>query len=359
MFTLQYRFILDGERGFFQAGPDGREDTFSLSYAVDNLSSATRFLFSIGQDHPNSYLLSVFGLSSILLFCYYCIRKANRLTGMSARGTVAYFFLLAIAFYALVITFFNFGLFEVYITNRLSFPLYLAFILFTPFVIRRMEKAFVLTALIFGLFCGAISIMVLPEENIITYGAQFSLMVLAYGGVMALAWQKPTWRKTIIPGFLIFTILTATIPISRAQRYSKAYESNDVVMAQIEFLEKVDPEEKILWAAAAPYPGLLTMTNCISVQKLNSRAMVAKRSLTDKVYTNIYIGRTFNLNNEGEWQRFHKDLELLNEDIFELEMIREKIIEPGILVRFERVVAIHLPSEPVEELAIPLTPGDL
>jgi hypothetical protein len=90
------------------------------------------------------------------------------------------------------------------------------------------------------------------------------------------------------------------------------------------------------------------MTNCVTIRKLNSRPEPAMRSLADKVYTDIYVGRTFNLDGEGNWNVFHEQEEYLNEEIFELETVAETIIEPGVIVRFDRIAAVHLP-EPAPE----------
>lgn len=353
LYTLQFRMLHDSQFSFFQAGPNGRTDTFSLSYLGENLRSAFRFYFWVGMDMPNSYILSTFGFAAIPPFIYWFGKRwRNVLNGRDPKGTTVVILFLAIGLYCLVIGVFNFGMLDRYITHRLGLPILLFFILISPFILRRFKKPYLVLVLITGVASTAFVFSGFDRKAILSDGILFGFAILSFlGGMWWLLKSCPNPRTGVL-AFPVIYILTITMPVGHAHRYSQQYKSNDIIMEEIAFLEERKDKEKILFVAESHYAALLTRTNSTFISVLNEHPGVAKEHLDRKVYTSIYVARRFERDNKLNWNLV-KEEEYLDPDVFVLEPVYEKHLKNNVILVFSRLVDVILPEEtqplPVDE----------
>ncbi len=340
VFAMHYRVILSGVQTVFQEGPNGRIHTFSLGYAVDNLTSAGEFLFSIGFANPNSYLLTILGFTAILGFCAYGLLRGKNLQGKDPQGTVMFFFFMAISLNCLVIIFFNYGLFNRHITNRLSLPLQLLFILIIPFILTRFRRTYVLGSLVFLLLSGVYHVYITNTEDIIHSGIQIGTAFVA--GVGLLYWIYNHKRNTIRYFFLVPVsyILTIGMPVAHSQRYEQEYNSNDIVQLDFTFIEhRTDTESRIFWLTPTPYAGLMTRTNTGSLVKFKEAPSQLWNLVNEKYFSDVYIPRLFYLQEDGTY-KVKYDRDYLDPERFEVETVFETSVGLGVIYRVDRLVDI-------------------
>jgi len=312
------------------------------------LLSAVRFFFATGQIQPNSYLLSVLGFSALFAFLYYALRRSRFLTGKDPKGTVILIFTLAMFLFCLVIAFFNFGMFDRYITSRLSLPLYLYFIILVPYMMKRLRRHYTVWTLLFGLVCAFITFSSFDRETILKTGSQFTLLLFGFMAGMYWLSKKAAHPQSGILLIPLIYILTVTMPVGHSQRYSKSYKSANIIMEEIKFIEERQDHEKILFVSGNQYSALLTQTNSTFIDVLKRYPNVAFEHLRHKMYTSIYISRRFERNAEdGEFYPVKED-ESLDQEIFITETVYEKPLNNTIHLRFERLVEVHLPEEDAE-----------
>lgn len=344
LYTVQFRMIHSADYSFFQAGPNGRVDTFSLSYAKENLVSAMNFFFSTGQGQPNSYLLSVFGISSIFAFCYWAFRRSKFLSGLDYKGTTVYYFLIASAISSLVIVFFNFGMLDRYVTNRLSLPIHLLFILLTPFVFRRLGRTYIVMTLLFGLLAAFMTYSGFDKKTILSSGILFAVVFLSFVGGMFWLWKYSRHPRTallFVPGIYILTVV---MPIGHAHRYSEKYMSNDIIIEEINFIKERQDEEKMLFVAGHQYSAMLTMTNTTFIDILAAYPHVAYMHLQSRIYNSIYVSRRFERDDEGVFNLVNEN-EYLDPEIFILEPVYVKPLTTAVYMEISRLVEVVMPED--------------
>lgn len=341
---LQYRMILNSSHGFFQSGPMERTETFSLSYIQENLSSALRYFFSVGQMQPNSILLTVFGLTGLGMFLYYGLKKPTLLTGKNAKATTLFIFTMAIALFTVVVCVFNFGLFDRFITSRLSLPIQLFLIIVPAFVIRRFGKHYVSAAMLLGCICTAVIFFNLKEGSYLSIGLPLLISVFAYTSAMAWIWKKSSSHIKYILLIPIFYTIAIGIPVGRSHIYAQDYKSNDLILREMEFIESRKNEEKILWVSRIMYSALLTRTNGITIDRVSQNPQILKDLLERKFYNSIYIARRFELKESGEFGLVDS-FEYIDESIFKLDTVKEVTLEMNVLIRFSRITDVFLPDD--------------
>lgn len=349
IYAMHYRLILSNSTLAFQEGPNGRIDTFSTSYAIENLYSAVSYLFGIGQNSSNSYVLSVLGITAIGFFCHYGLRKSRRMTGSNARETVMFFFLMAGFLFSLVITFFNFGVFDQYITNRLSFPLQLVFILFIPFIFRRYRAHYLLGVIVAGLATSCLAINLMTRPTLLSKGITFGIAVILFCGALYAIRYFKVRQFERFSLLLLLHIFMITMPIAHAHRYTQGYRSNDAANLALEFIGERKDKEKILWISYIPYPALLQEVGAFPITRMKSDPARVLHQIEHRNYSHVYIPRLFTYMEEEEGFKVYREEDELDETIFELEPVFEFPVKGGLLYRIDRLKAIHLDLPEEEE----------
>jgi len=342
--TLHYRMILLQNQSYFQAGPNGRDLTFSLSYAYENLASACRFLLSVGFGHANSYLLSIFGFTSLALFVIYLWKRAPSRMGQEAKITVMTAFLISIILLSLVLTFFNFGLFDNFITSRLSLPLHLLFIILIPFIAARFRGKFPLSAVIGGLLISFFTAMLLPNSGVSLLSIQFTIAMISLTAIGLWMWR--TAHPTLIG--LSFTvglyILTIGMPIGYTHRYSQRYISNDIVETELAFLKGIPKDEKILWISSAPYPAFLLKVNTASPVTVGAQPGILDKHLKEANYDAIYFSRRMTKTGTNEYKCL-EEVDNLDPDVFHMELVKDFRMNLDKRLQINRLTGVTLKAE--------------
>jgi hypothetical protein len=342
--AIHYFIVTGNSSHYFQEGPGGRSQTFSLDYFSDNIGSAGRFLFSVGQSLPNSILLTMFGFSSCLLFVYYAFWSSKKKKKVAPiPSTLLLIFLFGVILHLSLVLVFNYGVFDSYLTARLSLPLNLLMILLVPFAIKRFGKTALLTTLVFSLISFYFVFINLSADFVSTVGLQF---VAGFVGFMALG--VVIWRKTLSPmtGATIMClayIVAIGMPVGHAQRYSKRANHNDTIMAELEFLNE-RKDERILWISSTPYAALLHEVNCLPIAEMTQNPARIKSYLADASYDAIYISRRLKRQPDEAFQLIEKR-EDFDGDIFITEKAASMKFNMTTRVEIDRIVEVRLPKE--------------
>lgn len=344
MNAIQFRMIQEAEHGFFQEGPNGRTDTFSLSYAGENLASAKNFFFAIGSATPNSYLLTVFGIASVVGFLVLLFNHKPSVLARSHKSAGACALVAAIFLFACVVTFFNFGLFDRHITSRLSLPIHLLFILLPPYVLRRLGREYIVILLITGLGSLAFSLSGFDRKALLSTGIMMIPLVIGFTAALLWIWKRADNPRSVVLALPVIFILTTTIPVGHAHRYSQNYVSNDILLTEIQFIEERKDQERILFISENQYSSMLTETNATYISTLKENPKVAQEHLKRNMYASIYVSRAFERGDKGILQ-LSKEKHHLDPDVFELETVAEIHIGANNLMKFERLLDVHLPTE--------------
>ncbi len=350
LFAMNYRLILNESNNAFQDGPNGRTDTFSLDYIGENLTSAGDYLFHIGFEFSNSYLLTVLGFTSLFVFCWYALKRSRRLTGADPKATVMFFFLMSVVMFSMVIVVFNFGLFSIYITNRLSFPIQLLFIMVTPFVVTRMGKRFITGFLFVLLFCGVFATYLMLASEIIATGIQYGLAMAGGSGLLygiRVKSRNPVLGFALVP--LVY-ILTIGLPTMHSKHYSHNYKSNKVVAHALKFIEDQSEVEKLFWISSSPFEGILTRNNTAPLANFKRAPEELWRYALQRNCNSVYIPRLFKLGPDGTYG-VREEKEYLDPRRFRTKTVFERAVDRGIILRIDRleeVVAAEEVNAPAE-----------
>jgi hypothetical protein len=112
------------------------------------------------------------------------------------------------------------------------------------------------------------------------------------------------------------------MPVAHAGRYSQKYVSNDIVQAELGFLNEHKENEKILWISSAPYPAFLTLVNCTSPVIVAEQPQMLKHHLIEANYDAIYLSQGMDRvgTNTFECVEYRDNLD---PSIFKFEAVRE------------------------------------
>ncbi|MEX0326094.1 MAG: glycosyltransferase family 39 protein [Puniceicoccaceae bacterium] len=288
--SIHYFIVTNNSGRYFQSGPGGRESTFSIDYFSDNVGSAGTFLFSVGQGLPNSILLTMLGFSALLLFLYYAMVNSRKKRTATVASTILLFLMLGVVLHLSLVLLFNYGVFDSYLTARLSLPLNLLFILLVPFVYRRFGRRAIAATLAVSLVCLYFVFLNLPPEFLSTVGLQFLVAVMGFLILGAAVWLKrvPSVKAATIA--CLAYIIAIGLPVGHAQRYSKRANHNDTIMGELAFLKERE-NERILWVSSTPYAALLNQVNCLPITYAKDDPAKLKTYLEEDSYDSIYISR--------------------------------------------------------------------
>jgi 4-amino-4-deoxy-L-arabinose transferase-like glycosyltransferase len=340
---LHYRLITSGSTRAFQEGPGGREATFSLQYIQENLTSAGRFLFAIGKQQPNSYLLTVCGIAAVVCLCIYALRKPKSFGGARPGPTVLFHLLIGIGMLCGLLAVFNFGLFDNYITNRLSLPLHLLWIIAIPCMLSWMPRVYPLAVLMVAIASAAGVLMVMDEAQGINTGMRF-VAVMA----VVIVWLMVLWRRPSAPlrQFIVATLLVIaaiSLPTSHSALYSQRYDSNRQVMADIHFVEQRSKEQRLLWISnPPPYAGLVNRVSTVPWHML----LPNKEHLMDRLdrheFDAAYFSALMVRQPDGQYVPHERAPDLSH---FETEIVDRVRVAPGRRMDYHRIIGIAKDEE--------------
>ena len=232
--AIHQRYALEFGKFYWQAGPGGRSDTFSLEYLGINLRSTWDFAFSLGTNHPNSPILSILGTSGLaVLLGGLLLRK------IPADKRPVIFLLIALFLHNFAtILFFNFGIFTEYTTSRLSLPFHYFLALFAVLAFHYLPKHLIRLAII--LLVAVIFVQTYPytkanwESNGIVI--LFTLLGGLGGGFFLLEKGRAhSWKFSAVTLILSLVFIT---PKLRNQSYSHAYAPSKSVALSMDFIRE-------------------------------------------------------------------------------------------------------------------------
>lgn len=331
----------------FQPGPNDRVALFALAYAPENLSSAIRFLFSVGFEHPNSLLLSVSGLAALLCFLWLGLRKGKSWNGQNPAGTTAFFLLMAVVCHALVITFFNYGLFDQFITSRLSLPLHLLWIILVPYCLQRLRHRYLLVALLVFLGVASLHIGAMDKPTLQVTGSRYGIAILLATGLLYYSYKVK--RTGLLPvGITLSYLFAVTLPVAHSHRYSQLYKVSAAFMEEVRFLESRKPNERILWVSALPYAAILNRVNFQNPNALIADPDRLQVHLDRQHFDQIYFSRHLARDENGN---FDDALHTIDHARLEYEPVHRKKLGLAHQLEIYRVTGLAAPAAAAETSA--------
>jgi hypothetical protein len=340
--TIHYLIVSKDSERYFQSGPNGREVTFSLSYFSENVEAAGEFLFSVGSRMPNSLLVTILGLSACILFLhyYFMIGRRKRHASASAMALLILFF--GVVLHLCLIFFFNFGVFNMPVTSRLSMPLLLLLVLVCPFCIRRYGRRAILVIMAMSFVLLYFVFLNLPAEFLRTKGLQFALSIFVL-------WSLGLWivLRKIHPmtggiAVLILYTVTISLPLQRAHVYSQVTVTEDTVDEEFKFIKDLG-EDRFLWISSTPYAALLMKKNCMPTIHMRRDPGKMKVLLEDKEYEAVYIVRRFERDADGILKPMAVTDEI-DPDTFRTRPVRTKRFGSSFEIRFEELIEVIVPN---------------
>ena len=342
--AIHYFIVTNNSNHYFQSGPGGRTSTFSFEYFNENIGSAGRFLFSVGQSLPNSILLTILGFSSLGLFLFYAFRSSRKKRHAPIPSTILLILMFGVILHLSLVLVFNYGVFDSYLTARLSLPLNLLFILLIPFAFRRFEKSAIIVTIAVSLVILYLVFLHLPPEFLSTVGLQFIAAAAGFLALGAAVLIKPIpVTKGAIIACLAY-IIAIGLPVGHSQRYSKRANHNDTMMGELAFL-KERQDERILWVSSTPYAALLSQVNCLPIHLMKTDPATVKGYLDDQSYDAIYISRRFK-RKPGEDFKLIEEREAFDERTFITEAVELMKFQMTTRVEIVRLVDVRTEDKP-------------
>jgi hypothetical protein len=333
-------FVLGQSREVFQAGPGGRENTFSIDYLGENFVAAINYFFSVDPFQSNSIALTTLGCVALVLVVAYSLRFLGG-RNRSALSWLMLFFSLAVFSQVGTVLLFNYGLFDVHLTSRLSLPLQLLLLLWIPFAFKRYgQRAYPLLFLFIGLI-GAFTWMTGSAHLFSVRGLRPLVAAVIFIGLVLYLYRQRVRLETTTVLLVTAFLLSLGLPKGHAHRYSALHGVNaESVMREIEFIKGHKQHEKILWISSSPYAAILTKTDAYPIVFMKADPSSIHSHLVEENYDHVYVVRRERLDDAGQFQ-WIESMDAIDRERFIMEPVETFRMDITIRLQVERLVQIE------------------
>ncbi len=230
--VLHQRYSLKYDGFYWQAGPNNRTDTFSWHYIGENLRATWDFLFNLDYQLPNSLLLSIVGLVGLLLLLIAVARRRLAPEHVAPVVLITGLFLANVA----VVLLFNFGLFTVYATSRLSLPMHLFLALFGALALQVCPRPLVRCGVLLFVLIAFLQTLGYTRADWMDKGLFLAVSIVAVSAA-GLWLTRPVQPS---PRALLLAFLAASLaflaPKMRAKPYFYGYPAPHAVKFFMDFI---------------------------------------------------------------------------------------------------------------------------
>ena len=342
MLPVAQRLVDYQHNVYWQAGPEGREDTFSLGFLGDNLEAAAVYFFGTVTPSTNGYLTAVLGFAAMLVLSLFLLLRRwvpGDSKPLAPVEWAAGFFLAGLwALFALLMVF-NYGVFTMYQVQRLAFPFHLGFALCVVWAWTRLPRPFLFGSLCVALYVVALGLQAMTATELVERGMVQLLgtVVLAGGWLLLLRqeWFHPAW----LAGLAAVAFLFVGLPTSRAHRYVHAYATGEGSWAVTEFVE-AHAADDFIFVFHHPLLGVLRERASVAARDVfGNPGMMRHRLRTGEAYRKAYYAQFYRYHRpSATWQPLYPyDLSR----VLALAPLESRRISPNVEVRFFEI----LPTE--------------
>jgi hypothetical protein len=318
---------------YWQPGPNDRIAAFQLSYIPENLRYTLNYLFDSRPVAVGSYLLIALGLGAIISLGLLFLRRWSRHPRAIAsrqEPTVAlesawsFYFGGCLLFFGVLMAF-NWGVFDEYVTARLSLPLHPPLVFLAVLAARRCFPILLWSSL--GVSATGILHDSLSweegrflENGLHLFGAHL-LLAVALGWLLARRHLR--WEHLFV--LVAAHALLITLPRARAAHYLHDYTPHRQHLAFHALLDR-HTDENILYVATIGYAPLLQRRPSIPQSTLEQASkLLAIRLDEHRAYDKVLLVALYQYSDEFGWRRQHP---LLDPDQFDLELEERRWVAP-------------------------------
>ncbi|MEX0323545.1 MAG: hypothetical protein AB3N63_15390 [Puniceicoccaceae bacterium] len=336
---IHIRYTLHASGFYWQDGPDARRNTFSLGYLGENLQSTFDFLLNIGQRYPNSAILSILGISGLFVVLFALLKQKFNTDQYNQLVLLLGLFIVNIG----VVLFFNYGLFTVYATSRLSLPLQFFLALFAVFAFRQAPKQLVgIGVLIFVINC-FIQTAAYEKQDWMVNGWIIGVLVPLVLVAGYFFYHKSEERSPALVASLLLLSLVIMAPKMHSKPYFHRYVSPQDMRYFNKFIQE-NKSEDTLFVTMYNYLAIQNFGNGLLPEEFVKAVKESPEAFESGHYQKIYLlHRTFpNKMNAAHLEMDHY-MKFLPE--FDLVLIDKQRTSPEVFVYVRELIYKGMPEE--------------
>lgn len=344
---IHIRYTLFSSRSFWQDGPSGRGDTFSLSYLGENLQSTFEFLFDIGVQYPNSPILAMLGITGLFIVLVEVLKK--RLNS----DQLVHFTLICglILFNMVVVLFFNYGLFTTHATSRLSLPLHFFLAIVAAYAFRLAPRELVAASILFFVINCFLQTLDYEKAEWLAWGSYIGILVLVVLAAGYYFYHNIKRSPVLfVSGILLISIITMA-PKMRAKPYYHLYNSPHDLNFFLDFIQNNKSEDALFVSIFQFIPILCTQSG-LTPDDFIIAAKADPDLFKSGHYQRIYVlHRTFPVKETATHILFDEYMKMLPE--FRAELVVKHRTAPEVFVYVHELIyegkPLELDQKDVEE----------
>ena len=335
-FPAHFRVVLSKTR-FWQLSEFDHGSAFSFGYLEENYGHALSYLFYLGQNLSNSFLVSVTGSVALVFFLgAAAVRFGNWYREDVPHFVLTLFLGTVLASFGLVLCY-HWGQLDDLVASRFCLPLLLVFIFSTVAVVRADPKPYLVVCLVVATTAVAYYLSSLDSEGFLRSG--FTL--LGFMSIIIGA-SVPVLRGGIAP-FRFFTVLTmafiffVTLPWNANHRFSQRYTPAREMEIMLRFIEE-HPRKDYFFITNNPQIIIAHLVAGVAFRRVNEKPETVERHIAHKSYSDFFVYQKIEIDLETDRETVADGYQL--DPVFRLETIEEQRIIPGLLGRISRIVKV-------------------
>jgi hypothetical protein len=338
--VIHIRYTLSASNFYWQDGPNGRDSTFSLSYFSENLQSAHDFLFSINSHYPNSPILTILGLTGLIVLLAMVLMKrlnTEQLVLLSLLSGL-------VIFNMVVVLFFNYGLFTTYATSRLSLPFQFFLGVIAVFAFRIAPKGLIAGSVLMFVVTCFIQTAGYEKFEWLAQGWFIGIVLCVILGAGYYFYHHINRiPRAFILGLLLLSLATMA-PKMRAKPYYHRYNSAHDIAYFLDFISK-NKNEDTLFVSIFQLLAILHNQSGLLPEDFILAAKANLDLLRTGHYQKIYIlHRTFPDQRTASHILFDEYMKMLPE--FRAELVEKHRTGPEIFVYVHELILKETSIEP-------------
>ncbi len=306
-YPLQRNAVKNNE--LFWQLPDGVQNPFSLDFFPDQIVHAYNYFFQIGQSQSNSLLVSILGITALIIFLiysystiiipFYSKLKSEAKTLHSDDGydnsrnaplILLLFLKISILLFILLMCY-HWGELDDPVVSRISLPMMLMSIFTTIYCIKKYPKIILpLSIILFGGISVLHLISINAFESLQLDRSSINLFLILLTISIGLLYLNRTQTDPLpwLIGLTIVFILFCTTPIVANHRYAQGYTPAKQVTIMRNFFKKY-PQRDIYFSSKSGLPAITHQISSAPIKKILLYPNTISKHLVHKNFSGIFV----------------------------------------------------------------------
>lgn len=336
---IHIRYTMHASGFYWQTGPDSRRSTFSLGYLGDNLQSTFDFLLSIGQKYPNSAILSILGISGLFVVLFILLKKEFNTDQYNQLILLLGLLIVNMG----VVLFFNYGLFTVYATSRLSLPLQFFLALFAVFAFKQAPKKLVGIGVLLFILNYFIQTTEYQKQDWMESGWVVVVLVPVILAAGYFFYHKSEERSPALVVSLLLLSIVVMVPKMHLKPYFHRYVSPQDIRYFNKFIQE-NKSEDTLFVTMYNFLAIQNFGNGLLPEEFVKAVKESPEAFESGHYQNIYLlHRTFPNKMNAAHLELDNYMKFLPE--FDMKLIEKKRTAPEVFVYVRELTYKGMPGE--------------